>query len=110
MADERILSLNEENFDEEIQRRQGPILVDFWADWCQPCKVIAPSLDQLAEEFSGRARIAKVNVDDSGNLANRFGVRSIPTLVVFKAGKVVDQVIGAAPKDQIRDMMHKHLP
>ena len=109
MADERILSLNEENFDEEIQQRRSPILVDFWADWCQPCKVIAPTLDQLAEELSGRAWIAKVNVDDSGNLANRFGVRSIPTLVVFKEGKVVDQLIGAAPKDQIRDMVQKHL-
>jgi thioredoxin 1 len=109
VADERILSLNEENFDEEIQQRRSPILVDFWADWCQPCKVIAPSLDQLAEELSGRAWFAKVNVDDSGNLANRFGVRSIPTLVVFKEGKVVDQLIGAAPKDQIRDLVQKHL-
>ena len=94
VADERILSLNEENFDEEIQRRQGPILVDFWADWCQPCKVIGPSLEQLAEELSGRAWIAKVNVDENPELAAKYGIRSIPTLILLKDGENKQQFVG----------------
>ena len=106
---EHILKLDEENFDEKIQQHEGPILVDFWAGWCAPCKVIAPSLEQIAEELVGQAHVAKVDVDANGNLANRFGIRSIPTLMVFKQGRVVDQLVGAAPKDQIRRMVDKHL-
>lgn len=109
MASERILTLNEDNFDEQVKKSEGPLLVDFWAAWCGPCKAIAPVLDQLAEEMNGQARVAKVNVDESGDLANRFGIRSIPTLVVFKKGKVVEQMVGAAPKEQIRRMLEKHL-
>jgi thioredoxin 1 len=109
VASERILDLNEDNFDEQINRETQPILVDFWASWCQPCKAVAPTLAQIAEEMSGQAVVAKVNVDDNGDLANRFGIRSIPTLVVFKGGKVVDQMIGAAPKDHIVRLIHKHL-
>ena len=88
-----ILEFNEDNFDDEIKNKTGPILVDFWASWCGPCKTIAPALEQLAGEMAGYAHVAKVNVDDNGDLANRFGVRSIPTLVVFKSGKVVDRLI-----------------
>jgi thioredoxin 1 len=83
--------------------------VDFWASWCAPCKLIAPVLDELAEELTGRALIGKVNVEANGDLTNRFGVSSIPTLILFKDGRVVDQLIGAAPKDQIRRMVLKHL-
>jgi thioredoxin 1 len=104
-----ILTLNEENFDDHLTSCREPILVDFWASWCAPCKLIAPVLDELAEELSGRARIAKVDVEASGDLTNRFGVSSIPTLILFKDGRVVDQLIGAAPKDQIRRMVLKHL-
>lgn len=109
MVSEHIITFNEENFDEEINQTPVPILVDFWASWCAPCRLVAPVLEQLAEEMAGRARVGKVNVDDNGDLANRFGIRSIPTLVVFKQGKVVDQLIGAAPKEQIRKMIEKHL-
>lgn len=109
MAIEQILTLNDDNFDEHVKKLQGPILVDFWAAWCGPCKAVAPALEQLAREMNGRAHVAKINVDDSGDLANRFGIRSIPTLLVFKNGKVVDQMVGAAPKDQIRRMVEKHL-
>lgn len=109
MASEKILILNEDNFDDEIQQRSEPILVDFWANWCAPCKIVAPTLEALAEELAGRVHVAKVDVDDNGDLANRFGIMSIPTLVMFKNGKVVDQLIGAAPKPQIQKLIDKHL-
>lgn len=108
MASDRILVLTDDTFDEEIKKVHEPVLVDFWAAWCAPCKVIAPCLEQLSEEMAGRVRIAKVNVDENGDLANRFGIRSIPTLMVFKDGRVVDQMIGAAPKEQIRRLVEKH--
>jgi thioredoxin 1 len=105
----RILILGEDDFDERITALEGPILVDFWAAWCAPCKAIAPVLEQYAEEMAGRVHIAKIDIDANGDLANRFGIRSIPTLIVFKNGKVVDQLVGAVPKDQIRRMVEKHL-
>jgi len=108
MASDRILILTDDNFDEEIKSIRGPILVDFWASWCAPCKTIAPWLDDLAEEFAGRAHVAKVDVDENGDLVNRYGIMSVPTLVVFKDGKIVDQTIGAAPKDRIRALIAKH--
>ena len=109
MASEHILDLTDDNFDESIKQLHGPVLVDFWAAWCGPCKMIAPSLEQIAEEMAGTANVAKVNVDENGDIANRFGIRSIPTLVVFKDGRIVDQMIGAAPKEQIRGLIEKHL-
>jgi thioredoxin 1 len=109
MAGNGILTLTDDNFDEQIKKTSGPVLVDFWAAWCGPCKMIAPSLEQLAGEMAGRATVAKVNVDENGDVANRFGIRSIPTLMIFKEGRVVDQIIGALPKDQIRRMVEKHL-
>jgi len=108
MASDRILILNDDNFDEEIKSIRGPILVDFWASWCAPCKTIAPWLDELAEELSGRAHVAKVDVDENGDLVNRYGIMSVPTLVVFKDGKIVDQTIGAAPKERIRALIERH--
>lgn len=109
MANQQIFILNEDNFDEQVGQSRGPILVDFWAAWCAPCKAIVPTLEQLAQEMNGQAQVAKVNVDENGDLANRFGIRSIPTLLVFKNGRVVDQMIGAAPKEQIRRMVAKHV-
>jgi thioredoxin 1 len=84
-------------------------MVDFWAAWCGPCKMIAPYLDQLAGEVEGKATVAKVNVDENGDLSARFGIRSIPTLVLFKDGRVVDQVIGARTKDELRTLLQKHI-
>jgi thioredoxin 1 len=109
MAGERIITLTDDSFDEQIKKLQGPVLVDFWAAWCAPCKMIAPSLEEIADEMAGDVNVAKVNVDEHGDVANRFGIRSIPTLVVFKDGKVVDQMIGAVPKAQIVDLIRKHL-
>jgi len=109
VSEQAILVLTDDNFDEHITRSRQPILVDFWASWCGPCKIILPTLEELAGELGGQALVAKVNVEDHGDLANRFGINSIPTLILFKDGKIVDQLIGAAPKEQIRAMVQKHL-
>ena len=109
MANPQIVHLTDASFDDTIKNAKGPVLVDFWAAWCGPCKMIAPVLDQLATEVEGTATIAKVNVDENGDLSARFGIRSIPTLLIFKDGKVVEQAVGALPKDQIRTLVNKHI-
>jgi thioredoxin 1 len=109
VAGERILTLNDENFDERVTTLQEPILVDFWAGWCSPCKALAPTLEEIAAELEGKAHVAKVDVDENGGLTNRFAIRSIPTLIVFSRGKVVDQIIGAAPREEILRMLQKHV-
>ena len=109
MGTASILHLTEDTFDETIKNAKGPVLVDFWAAWCGPCKTIAPYLDQIAGELEGKATVAKVNVDENGDLSARFGVRSIPTLLVFKDGRVVDQTVGALPKELIKSFVGKHV-
>ena len=109
MASPQIVHLTDATFDETIKKAKGPVLVDFWAAWCGPCKMIAPVLDQLAGEVAGSATIAKVNVDENGDLSARFGIRSIPTLLIFKDGRVVEHAVGALPKEQIRSLMAKHI-
>ena len=102
MASQATLHLTEAAFDQTLAEHKGAIVVDFWAEWCGPCKAIAPTLDELATEYAGRVTIAKVNVDEHPGLAARFQVRSIPTLLIFKGGQVIDQVVGAVPKAQIK--------
>jgi thioredoxin 1 len=109
MAGDEILTLTDDTFDDQIQKIGQPVLVDFWADWCGPCKLLAPSLQQISVEMAGQVRVAKVNVDENGDLGNRFGIRSIPTLMVFKGGRVVDQIVGNVPKEQIRRLLQKHV-
>ena len=100
MAHESIVTLTEDNFEAEVLQSDVPVLVDFWAEWCGPCRMIGPVLDQMAGEIGDSAKIGKVNVDDNQGLAAKFGVRSIPLLLFFKDGEVKDQVVGAGtPKD-----------
>jgi thioredoxin 1 len=103
-----IIQLTDDSFDAAVQA-SPPILVDFWAAWCGPCKMIAPSLEALAVEYAGRIRIGKLNVDENGATASRYGVQSIPTLMLFADGKIADKMIGAAPKDAISQLLDKHL-
>lgn len=92
------LTANQQNFQEEVLSSEQPVLVDFWATWCPPCRAIAPSIEELAGEYDGRAKVAKVDVDQNPELAAEYGIRSIPSILYFKNGEVVDTVVGAAPK------------
>ena len=98
MASPHIVTLTQENFAQQVLQSQSPVLVDFWADWCGPCKMIAPLLDELADEYDGKVKIGKVNVDEQQSLAAEYGVRAIPTLLVFQNGQVADQIVGARSK------------
>ena len=107
MASPIILTLTSENFQQHVLKTPTPILVDFWAEWCGPCKMIAPILDELADEYSGRVRIGKVNIDDHQNLATQFGVRAIPTLLLFQNGEVAEQIVGLRSKRDLKASMDK---
>jgi thioredoxin 1 len=102
MSDSATVHLTEQNFDEALTANQSVMMVDFWAEWCGPCKAIAPVLEDLARESAGAVVLAKVNVDENPGLAARYGIRSIPTVLFVKQGKVADQVIGAVPKAQLK--------
>jgi thioredoxin 1 len=102
MAAPNIVTLTQENFAAEVLKAAAPVLVDFWAEWCGPCKMIGPILDELAEEYSGRVKIAKVNVDQQQALATEYGVRAIPTLLLFHQGQVADQMVGLRSKRDLK--------
>ena len=98
MSAPNILTLTGTNFDQEVLKSSVPVLVDFWAEWCAPCRAVAPILDELASEYDGRVKIGKVNIDQAQELAVQYGVRAIPTLLVFKDGQVSDQIVGLKSK------------
>jgi thioredoxin 1 len=97
-----MLNLTEANFDQEVVRSSVPVLVDFWAEWCGPCKMIAPILDELAQEYDGRVKIGKVNIDHDQNLASQYGIQAIPTLLLFKDGQVAEQIVGLKSKRDLK--------
>src|SRR5579863_4180817 len=107
MASTNIIKLTQHNFDKEVLKSITPILVDFWAEWFGPCKMIAPILDELADEYSGKVSIGKVNIDDHQNLAAQFGVRAIPTLLLFQNGEVAEQIVGLRSKRDLKASMDK---
>lgn len=103
------LEITDANFAEEVEKSDVPVLIDFWAVWCGPCRMIAPIVEELAGEYQGKAKIGKVDVDNNPMIAGKFGIRSIPTLLIFKGGQVVDQIVGAVPKGSIVDKLNAHL-
>jgi thioredoxin 1 len=102
MAATNIVTLSRANFDKEVLQSAVPVLVDFWAEWCGPCKMIAPVLDDLAGEYEGRVKISKLNIDDHQDLATQYGIRAIPTLLLFKGGQVVEQMVGAKSRRELK--------
>ena len=109
MAGVHTQTFTDANFDSEVVNSTTPVLVDFWAAWCGPCRTVAPTIDALAEEYSGRVKVGKVDVDDNGNTAARFQIRSIPSLLVFKGGQVVDSRLGAVGKSELQKMLDAQL-
>lgn len=99
------LKITRENFENEVMKSDIPVLIDFWAPWCGPCRMMGPIIEQLAEEYEGKAKVGKVNVDEEGELSQAFGVMSIPTIVLVKDGKVVKQAVGARPKAEVEAML-----
>ncbi len=98
------VTLTASNFDAEVLQSPTPVLIDFWAEWCMPCKMVAPLVDQIASQYEGKLKVGKVNVDTESELANKFGIISIPTLLVMKDGKVVKQRVGALPKHELENL------
>lgn len=109
MASPLIVTLTEQNFETEVLKAATPVLVDFWATWCGPCKMIAPLLDELAEAYQGRVKIGKVDVDQQSQLAVRYGIQAIPTLLMFKNGQVVGQMVGAKGKRELQALIEQAL-
>jgi|SRR5579863_6994603 len=109
MAGNNIVEFTDQNFDEQVLKSEKPVLVDFWATWCGPCRMIGPTVEAIAQEYSDRAKVGKVNVDENMSVTSRYRIQGIPALLLFKNGQVAEQLTGAHPKDTIVKMIEKHL-
>ncbi|NLL05317.1 MAG: thioredoxin [Clostridiaceae bacterium] len=109
MANKNVMIISKDNFEDEVLKSDKVVLVDFWAPWCGPCRAVGPIVDELADEYEGKAKISKLNVDDEGELAAKFRVMSIPTIMIFKDGEVVEKVIGARTKTELTSLIDKHI-
>src|SRR5262245_49915437 len=104
-----VLALTEKNFESEVIKSKTPVLVDFWAEWCGPCRMIAPIVEEISKDLTGKLKVAKVNVDEAQELASQFNIMSIPTLILFKDGEPVDMIIGAMSKDQMLEKINPQI-
>ena len=109
MASANTLTFTDNSFDQDVLNSEVPVLVDFWAEWCGPCRMMTPTVDAIATEYAGKVKVGKVNVDENGGISMRYNIRGIPTLLLFKNGQVVEQIVGAVGKTQVQRMLDAHL-
>jgi thioredoxin 1 len=109
MAAENVQTFTDGNFDDSVLKSGAPVLVDFWAEWCGPCKRLGPTVDALATEYAGKVTVGKLNVDENPNVSSKFQIRGIPTILIFKGGQVVESVVGLAQKEDLKKAIDKHL-
>ena len=109
MAGGNILEFSDQNFEQEVLGSDKPVLVDFWAEWCAPCRMIAPAVEAIAGEYAGRAKVGKLNVDENQSVTSRYNIRSIPTLLVFKNGEIKEQIVGTTSKNNLAKLLDKNL-
>ena len=106
---EKILTATDSNFEAEVLKSNTPVLVEFWAEWCDPCQMLAPMVEAIVTDFNDKLKLAKLNVDENPAVFERYGIRGVPTLLVFKDGQVKDQIVGNSPRDSIKKVLEKHL-
>jgi len=109
MSDTTALPVTDATFKAEVLEHQTPVLVDFWAPWCGPCRMVAPVVEEIAEQYKEKVKVVKINTDENPSVASQYGIRSIPTLMIFKGGQRVDMVVGAVPKTTLADVLEKYL-
>lgn len=109
MASEKVVVLNKDNFEQEVINSDKPVIIDYWASWCGPCRMVAPIMEDLSEEYDGKAKICKVNVDEENDLAMKFRIMSIPTIMLYKNGQMVERVVGARSKEEFKKLLDQNL-